>query len=52
MSGINGDKSRFHRQRKHKIEQRIRTRELVKGLAEPRKSPPVPPASASKARVV
>jgi hypothetical protein len=38
MSGINGDKSRFHRQRKQKIARRIRNRELVKTLAEQAKS--------------
>jgi len=32
MSGINGDKSRFHRERKQKLERRKRTRELLKGL--------------------
>jgi hypothetical protein len=32
MSGINGDKSRFHRQRKQKIERRKRNRELLKNL--------------------
>ncbi|MGA8867368.1 MAG: hypothetical protein WB510_10395 [Candidatus Sulfotelmatobacter sp.] len=34
MSGINGDKSRFHRERKQKIARRKRTRELLKGQAE------------------
>jgi hypothetical protein len=29
MSGINGDKARFHRQRKQKIARRSRTRELL-----------------------
>jgi hypothetical protein len=33
MSGINGDKSRFHRERKQKIARRGRTRDLVKSLA-------------------
>lgn len=33
MSAINGDKARFHRARKHRIEQRTRNRELVKKLA-------------------
>jgi len=42
MSGINGDKSRFHRERKQKIERRKRNRELLKRLAEQRT-----PASAS-----
>ena len=31
MSGINGDKSRFHRERKEKIARRIRNRKLFKG---------------------
>lgn len=30
MSGINGDKSRFHRQRKQRIAQRLRNRKLLK----------------------
>jgi hypothetical protein len=30
MSGINGDKDRFHRERKKKIAKRQRTRELLK----------------------
>jgi len=34
MSGINGDKSRFHRERKQKIARRKRNRELLKGLAQ------------------
>jgi hypothetical protein len=34
MSGINGDKSRFHRERKQKIARRQRNRELLKGLAQ------------------
>ncbi len=29
MSGINGDKSRFHRQRKQKIARRLRQREML-----------------------
>ncbi|HEV7218482.1 MAG: hypothetical protein ACHP8A_00835 [Terriglobales bacterium] len=29
MSQINGDKSRFHRERKQNIQRRIRTRELL-----------------------
>jgi hypothetical protein len=33
MSGINGDKSRFHRVRKQKIHRRERNRELLKTLA-------------------
>jgi hypothetical protein len=34
MSGINGDKSRFNRERKQKIARRKRNRERLKGLAE------------------
>jgi hypothetical protein len=33
MSGINGDKSRFHRKRKQKIARRQKTRELSGDLA-------------------
>lgn len=34
MSGINGDKSRFHRERKQKIARRKRIRELLKNQTE------------------
>jgi hypothetical protein len=40
MSGINGDKSRFHRERKQKIARRNRSRLLLKSLAEPPKAAP------------
>jgi hypothetical protein len=30
MSAVNGDKSRFHRERKQKIARRLRVRELLK----------------------
>jgi len=33
MSGINGDKARFHRIRKQKIARRKRNREMLKALA-------------------
>jgi hypothetical protein len=33
MSALNGDKARFHRDRKQKIARRQRTRELLKGKA-------------------
>jgi len=33
MSALNGDKSRFNRERKQKIARRKRTRELLKGAA-------------------
>jgi hypothetical protein len=39
MSAINGDKSRFHRERKEKIARRLRNREQFKNLAAPK--PPV-----------
>jgi hypothetical protein len=39
MSARNGDKSRYHRERKQKIARRQRTRELLKrGLAERKSS--------------
>jgi hypothetical protein len=50
MSGINGDKARFHRERKQKIARRKRTRELWKSLAEGRKLPAA--ASVSKPKAV
>ncbi len=39
MSGINGDKSRFHRNRKQKIARRLRNREMVKTLGQQDKTP-------------
>lgn len=50
MSGINGDKSRFHRERKQKIARRNRNRELFKTLAG--QSQPVVPASGLKPKAV
>ena len=50
MSGINGDKSRFHRARKQKIARRKRNRELLKSLAEGRKLTAA--ASVSKPKAV
>lgn len=47
MSGINGDKSRFHRERKQKIAKRNRNRALLKNLTEQPKAA----AAASKAKV-
>jgi hypothetical protein len=38
MSAINGDKARFHRQRKQKIARRKRTRELLNHAAAQNKS--------------
>jgi len=34
MSGINGDKSRFHRERKQKIAKRNRNRKLLRNMTE------------------
>jgi hypothetical protein len=50
MSGINGDKSRFHRERKQKIAKRNRNRELLKSLIEQAK--PAAPASGAKVKAV
>jgi hypothetical protein len=50
MSGINGDKSRFHRERKQKIARRNRHREYFKSLAEQKKE--AAPGAASKAKPV
>lgn len=38
MSALNGDKSRFHREREQKIARRRRTRELLKRETTERKS--------------
>jgi hypothetical protein len=51
MSGINGDKSRFHRRRKQKIAQRERNRELVSSLAGKQKSPAASSGSKPKAAI-
>jgi hypothetical protein len=45
MSGINGDKSRFHRERKQKIARRLRSHKLLKSLAEARKPASIAPQS-------
>lgn len=50
MSGINGDKSRFHRIRKQKIARRDRNQELLKSVAGGRKA--ATPVSDSKPKVV
>lgn len=34
MSGMNGDKSRFNRDRKQKIARRLRNRELLRSLSQ------------------
>lgn len=46
MSGMNGDRSRFHRVRKQKIARRKRNVELVKGFLDQRK--PTTEATAPK----
>jgi hypothetical protein len=38
MSALNGDKSRFHRERKQKLARRKRTRELLKHASTQRDS--------------
>ena len=43
MSQINGDKSRFHRERKQNIQRRIRTRELLEAAGKK-----VPAAASTK----
>jgi hypothetical protein len=49
MSGINGDKARFHRERKQKLAKRNRNRELLKSLIEQK---PATPGSRPKAKAV
>ena len=41
MSALNGDKSRYNRERKQNIARRLRTRELLKREPAERKSPDV-----------
>jgi hypothetical protein len=50
MSGINGDKSRFHRERKQKLARRKRTRELLKSHKE--QVTPVAGSGGSKPKAV
>jgi hypothetical protein len=49
MSAVNGDKSRFNRERKQKIARRTRNRQFLKLLAEPAKSTGLAPATKPKA---
>jgi hypothetical protein len=44
MSGINGDKSRYHRERKEKLARRVRNRKLFLAT-------PAPPKSAASATI-
>jgi hypothetical protein len=48
MSRINGDKSRFHRERKQKLARRKRNRELFQSEAAPGKSVKTPAPVKSK----
>jgi hypothetical protein len=48
MSGINGDKSRFHRERKQKIARRMRNRELFQREVTPSKSAKNPAPAKAK----
>jgi hypothetical protein len=48
MSSINGDKARFHRERKQKLARRKRTRELLERAAAQGKSIDNPPARAPR----
>jgi hypothetical protein len=50
MSAINGDKSRFHRERKQKIAKRNRNRELFKNLSGSHQA--AAPASGRKPKTV
>jgi hypothetical protein len=50
MSGINGDKARFHRERRQRIAKRNRNRELLKSLIEQPK--PAASGSGAKAKAV
>ena len=50
MSGINGDKSRFNRERKQKIARRKRTREMLDRIAAQGKT--AAPAASGKTRPV
>jgi hypothetical protein len=52
MSAINGDKSRFHRERKQKIARRKRTRELLNMAASRPKSNPRSAAKSGKESTV
>jgi hypothetical protein len=49
MSGVNGDKSRFNRERKQKIARRSRNRELVKNLLSQSRPAAAAPGSKPKA---
>jgi len=48
MSGINGDKSRFHRIRKQKIARRLRNHAMLKNMTGQPKATAAPTAAQSK----
>jgi hypothetical protein len=50
MSGINGDKARFHRERKQKLARRERMQKFLKGLAT--SAPPAATASSAKPKAM
>jgi hypothetical protein len=50
MSGINGDKSRFHRVRKQKIARRLRKQELLAGQTAPKAVTSAPAARAASGK--
>lgn len=52
MSALNGDKSRFHRDRKKKIARRIRNHAMLKGMAEQNNKAVGSPGSKPKAEAV
>jgi hypothetical protein len=52
MSSINGDKSRFHRERKQKIAKRKRTRELLEMVnSQPKSKARSTPKTAKESQV-
>jgi hypothetical protein len=52
MSALNGDKSRYHRERKQKIARRQRTRELLKQAAAPAEQKSADPSARAKPKSV
>ena len=49
MSGINGDKARFHRERKQKIRRRERQRKMF-GSLPPKPAKPTAPGSGAESK--
>jgi hypothetical protein len=48
MSGINGDKSRFHRERKQKIARRLRNHKIFAGQVAPRAAAAAPASKSAR----